>query len=150
IADFVQTQGAAFGLLEAAAPQGLRAGEGAALVPEELRFQKVLRHCRGIDGDEGSIRTRAVAVQRPRHEFLARTRFAGYQNRGARMRQPADRSEYLLHGLRLSKDIRRTCQRLLGFILPAALAERAPDQLDRLIDVEGLRQVFERPALERR
>jgi hypothetical protein len=42
VADFVEEQRAALGLLEAAAALRLRAGEGAALVAEQLAFQQVL------------------------------------------------------------------------------------------------------------
>jgi uncharacterized protein YoaH (UPF0181 family) len=52
VADLVEEQRAAVGLLEAAAARGLRAGEGAALVAEELAFEQVLRDRRGVDGDE--------------------------------------------------------------------------------------------------
>jgi hypothetical protein len=43
VADLVEKQGAAIGLLEAAAAHGLGAGEGTALVAEELALQQVLR-----------------------------------------------------------------------------------------------------------
>jgi hypothetical protein len=41
---------------------------------EQFGFQQVARNRRGVDGDEGFARTRAVAVQRTRHQFLARYR----------------------------------------------------------------------------
>jgi hypothetical protein len=55
VADFVQEQRAAIGLLEAAAAHGLRAGEGAALVAEQFGLQQVLGNGRGVDGDEGPL-----------------------------------------------------------------------------------------------
>src|SRR5882762_5584637 len=61
-----------------------------------------------------------------------------------------DCAEHLLHRLCLAEDVRRTGRRLLGFILPHALAERAADELDRLVNVEWLGQIFERTTLERR
>src|SRR5207247_4434441 len=72
IADLIQEQGAAFGLLEATPPQSLCPREGTALVSKEFRFQKVLRHCRCIYCDEWLDCARAMAMQRPRHEFLPR------------------------------------------------------------------------------
>jgi len=71
VADFVQEQRAAFRLLEAAATLSLRAGEGAALVPEQLRFQQVFRNRRRVDRDERPGRARAVPMERARDEFLA-------------------------------------------------------------------------------
>ena len=53
VADLVEEQRAAVGLLEAAAPLRLRAGEGAALVAEQLGLEQVLRDRRGVDRDEG-------------------------------------------------------------------------------------------------
>ena len=65
VPDFVQEQGAALGLLEAAAPlRRCCAGEGAALVAEELGFEQIFRNRRRVDGDKGFIGARAVAVQR--------------------------------------------------------------------------------------
>ena len=64
VADLVQEQRAAFGLLEAPAPLRLRTGERAALVAEQLRFQQLLRNRRGVDRDERLRGTRAVTMQR--------------------------------------------------------------------------------------
>src|SRR5882762_389714 len=150
IADLIQEQGAAFGLLEATPPQSLCPREGATLVPEELRFQKVFWHCRGIYCDEWLVCARAVTVQRARDELLACPGLAGDQNCGARLRQAADCAEHLLHRLCLPEDIRRAGQRLLGFVLPHALAQCPTDELDRLVNVEWLWQIFERATLERR
>ncbi|OIQ81875.1 hypothetical protein GALL_363420 [mine drainage metagenome] len=71
IADFVEKQRAALGLLEAPAPGRLRAGEGAALMAEQFALQQVSRNGCGVDGDERTVRARAVAVQCLRHQFLA-------------------------------------------------------------------------------
>ena len=71
VADLVEKERAAFGLLEAPAPLLLRAGERTALMAEELRFQQVLGHRRGIDGDKRLGRARAMTVQRARHQLLA-------------------------------------------------------------------------------
>jgi hypothetical protein len=52
VADLVEEERSAVGLLEATAACRLRAGEGAALVAEQLRLEQVLRDRRGVDGDE--------------------------------------------------------------------------------------------------
>jgi hypothetical protein len=64
VADLVEEQRAAVGLLEAAAALGGSPGEGAALVAEELGFEQVARDGRGVDGDEGRVAAWAVAMQR--------------------------------------------------------------------------------------
>src|SRR5436309_5045627 len=150
IADLIQEQGAAFGLLEATPSQSLRPRESTTLVPEELRFQKVFWHRRSIYCDEWLVCARAMAVQRSRHEFLACSGLAGDQDRGARLRQAADCAEYLLHRLCLPEDIRRPGQRLFGFAFPRALTQCPTYELDRLVNVEWLWQIFERATLERR
>ena len=54
VADLVEEERAAVGLLEAPAAHRLRAGEGAALVAEELALEQVLGDRRGVDRDEGA------------------------------------------------------------------------------------------------
>ena len=110
VADLIQEQRAAFGLLEATPPQSLCSREGTALVSEQLRFQKVLWHCRSVYCDEWLVCARAMAMQRPRHEFLPRSGLASDQDRGARLRQAPDCTEYLLHRLRLPENIGCTGQ----------------------------------------
>ena len=61
VADLVEEQRAAVGLLEAAAPRRLRAGEGAALVAEQLGLEQVLRDRRGVDRDERAARRAGCA-----------------------------------------------------------------------------------------
>ena len=149
VADLVEEQRAALGLLEAAAALLLRAGERAALVAEQLGLEQVLRHRRGVDGDEGLCGARTMPVQRPGDKLLAGAGLAGDQHRDARLGKAADGAENLLHRRRVAEDLGRLRQRLDGLGLAPALVERAPDQLDRLVDVEGLRQVLVGAALER-
>ena len=56
VADLVEQQSAAIGGLEQALVGADRAGEGAFLVAEELRFEQVLGHGAAVDGDEGRDR----------------------------------------------------------------------------------------------
>ena len=76
VADLVQEQRAALGLLEAAASQLLRAGERAALVAEQLGLEQIARNRRGVQRDEGLAGARAVVVQRARDQLLAGARLA--------------------------------------------------------------------------
>src|SRR5205807_2542720 len=71
VADLVEKQRAALGLLEAPAPLLLRAGERAALVAEELRLEQVFRARRGVDRDERARRARTMPVQGARHKLLS-------------------------------------------------------------------------------
>src|SRR6266568_4950399 len=52
IADLVEEQRAAFGLLETAAPLRVGAGEGASFVAEQFGLEQVAGNRRGVDGDE--------------------------------------------------------------------------------------------------
>src|SRR6185295_11352049 len=54
----------------------LRAGEGAALESEQLRFEQLLRQCCAIDRDERTTAPRRAAVDEPGHDFLAGPRLA--------------------------------------------------------------------------
>ncbi len=56
LADLVEEQRAAGGQLEAPAPQPVRAGEGAALVAEQLRLEEGLRERRAVHRDERARR----------------------------------------------------------------------------------------------
>ena len=127
----------------------LRAGERAALVAEQLGLEQVLRNRRGVDRDERPRRARAVPVQRARDELLAGARFAGDEHRRARLRQAADRAKHLLHRRRLAEDLGRVRDVGGRRRRVPRLVERAPNQRHRVVDVERLRQVFERAALER-
>ena len=129
----------------------LRAGERAALVAEQLGLEQVLRDRRGVDRDERPGRARAVPVQRARDELLAGARLAGDEHRRVRLRQPADRAEHLLHRRRLAQHLRRLAPIAAATGAGAgasAIARRI--SATRVVDVERLRQVLERAALERR
>ena len=62
VADFVEEQRAALGLLEAATAHGLRAGEGAALMAEQFTLQQVFGDCCGIDSNKWPIGAGGVLV----------------------------------------------------------------------------------------
>ncbi len=127
-----------------------RAGEGAALVAEELGLEQVARDGGGVDGDEGRVAARAVAVQRARHQLLAAARLAVDQHGGVRVREPADGAEDLLHRRRLAEDLGGERGVLACTILVRGLLERTAHERHRLVHVEGLGQVLEGAALEGR
>src|SRR5207247_11049705 len=89
-ADLVEEAGAAGRQLETAEPPGVGAGEGTALVAEQLGLDERLRDGRDVDGDERRALPVAPAVDRARHQLLARTALAGDQHRGRRRRDLRD------------------------------------------------------------
>jgi hypothetical protein len=117
---------------------------------EEFALQQVLGNGRGVDGHEGPVGARRMLVQRTRHQFLARTRFTGDEHRDVALRKPADGAEHVLHGGRLAQHFGRGNHALFGHFLALAFVDGAADQLDGARQVEGLGQVFEGAALERR
>ncbi len=150
VADLVEEQRAALGLLEAALPAGLRPREGPALVAEEFRLEQVARDRCSVDGDEGATGARTVAVQCACDQLFAAAGLAGDQHRGVRLRQPADGAEHLLHRGCLAEHLRHGCLWLLVLDVATALVERLADQLDRCVDVEGFGQILECAALKSR
>ena len=63
--------------------------------------------------------------------------------------ESADCAKHVLHGRCLSKHLGHLRRALVAHFFAQALVHRAPDELDRLRHVEGLRQVFESASLER-
>ena len=82
-------------LAEAPGARGHRAGEGAALVAEELALEQLARDRGGVDGDEGRVGARARRVDRARHQLLAGPALAGDQHRHVARRDLAHRLEDL-------------------------------------------------------
>ena len=76
----VEEQRAVVRVLELAAAAA-HAGRRAILDPEQLRFEQRLDDRRAVDGDERPLAPAAEVVNLPRHELLARARFALDQNR---------------------------------------------------------------------
>jgi len=150
VADFVEKEGAALGLLETTLSLRRRAGEGAALVAEEFGFEQVAGNRRGVDGDEGLVGARTVSVHGARHQLLAGARFAGDQHGGARLTQATDRTKDFLHRGRLAEDFRHQSDLVRRTTLVQTFADRSPNQFQCLIDIEGLRQILEGAALKRR
>ena len=81
LADLVQEDGAAVGLLEAAELPAFGAREGPALVAEQLALQQVARHRRAVDLDERPVPPRRRAVQRLGDHLLAHPRLAEDEGR---------------------------------------------------------------------
>src|SRR6185437_10620158 len=82
VADLVQEEGAAVGLLEEAAPRFVGAGEGAAIVAEELALEETLGHAGAVDGDERAPCPRGGDVDGAGEEPLARAALPMEEDRG--------------------------------------------------------------------
>src|SRR6185369_5205311 len=76
VPDFIEEQGAAVGLLEAADALLVRARERALLVSEQLGFEEVLLERRAVHLDEVARGPERVVVDGAGNQLLARPRFA--------------------------------------------------------------------------
>ena len=85
-------------------------------------------------------------MQCARDEFLAGARFAGDEHGHARARQPPDRTEHVLHRRGVSQHLRNPARLGGGGLGALALGGRTAHEFERLVDVEGLRQVLEGAA----
>ena len=149
VADLVEEQRAALGLLEAAGGAGVGAGEGAALMAEQFGLNEVARDRRHVDGDERAVAPLAVVVQRARHQFLAGAGLAGDHHREVGLHQPRQHAVDFLHRRRAA-DQRDRIE--FGFVVVAChpllrLRQRAADDGDQLLQVERLWQIFVGAAL---
>jgi hypothetical protein len=151
LADLVQEQRAPVGHLDEAGLGAQRAGEGSLLVTEQLRLQEVLGEGGAVDRHERVRGPRAVGVDGPRDELLARAGLAGDQDVGLRARRLLHQLEYARHR-RAGPDQALEAERLLELPaqvpvldLEAPMAKRPLDRHPELLDREVLRQVVERP-----
>ena len=90
VADFVEEDRAAIGLLELADLLLGRAGERALLVAEQLRLDQLLGNRRAVHLHEALAAAQAVAVDRARDELLADAALALDQHGRVGRRRPAD------------------------------------------------------------
>ena len=149
IADFVEKQRAALGLFKAPTTHRLGAGEGTALVTEELTFEQIARDSGRIERHERLVSAGTVAMQSACDQLFSGSRFARHQHGHTRLRQSPDRAENFLHGGRLTQHVGRFGEDFFDSSLALALGDGATNQIERLGQVERLRQVLKRAALER-
>ena len=93
IADLIQEQRAAVGVLEQPGLVVGGAGEGALDVAEQFAFKQRLHHGRAVQHHVAARRCRAQAVQRLRHQILAGPGLAGNQHGAIMRRHAADASK---------------------------------------------------------
>ena len=126
------------------------AGEGAALVAEQLAFNQLARDRRHVDRDERAGAPLAVVVQRAGDQFLAGAGLAVDHHRQVGGAEPRDGAVHLLHR-RAAADQR---QRFLGIARlrrgrdrGRRRGQRAPDDRQQFLQIERLGQVFEGATL---
>jgi hypothetical protein len=157
LADLVEEEGAAVGELEAAGAARDGAGEGAALVAEELAFDQAGRDRGAVDLDEGLAAARGAEVEGAGDELLAGAALGGDEDGGGA-------GGDLVHGLADRLHVRRAADHagvgtrifeLLGGLGgdcggAGAFAgdDRLLDDLVDLVAVEGLLQVVEGAELD--
>src|SRR5207245_7229775 len=81
LAHFVEKQRPSGALLQPARPRRHGPGEGALLVPKQLRLEQRLRERRAVQRDERPLRAPRPAVDQVRHDLLAGPRLAGEEHR---------------------------------------------------------------------
>ena len=113
LADLVQHDRAALGELELADACRAGAGEGAALVAEQLAFEEVGRQRRAVDLHERLGPPRRPPVQLARDHFLADAALAAQQHADVRVGEALDHRQHRLHrGARAPRHLRAL--RILG------------------------------------
>ena len=155
LTDLVEEERPAVGLLEAPFAAGDRAGEGAALVPEQLALEERLGQRRAVQAHERTLGARAGQVDRLGDELLAGAALAADQDRGARRPDLRDQREHLLH-LRVVGDdvtervaLAQAIAQLPRFLDQARLVHRAVDHGRQGREVERLGEVILGPLLHR-
>ena len=105
LADLVEQQGAAIGQFHQTGLVGHRAGEGAALVPEQLGFDQLARQRRAVDLDERAFLPLAVLVNGAGHELFAGAVLAVDQHARVGRRHRLDQMEQLPHLVAARDDV---------------------------------------------
>src|SRR5260370_41605641 len=88
----VQKNGAAIGSLKQAAAAGIRSGERALLMSEQLALQNGLGEGAAVDGSKSHLGTCAVCMNGSCYKFLARPAGTGNQYLGRAGRDPCNGS----------------------------------------------------------
>ena len=156
IADLVEEQRAALGLLEPPDATLVRAGECPLLVAEQLALKQRRRQRSAVHSNHRTPRARAKLVDRLGQKLLAGAALALDQDSRPRRRHLPDDVHHLLHRLRLADDVLEPelfvellLERLV-FALEGAQLERAGDAGLELVNLHPpLGQVVVSTLLER-
>jgi hypothetical protein len=118
LADLVEEEGTAVGLLETPLALGYGAGEGALLVTEKLRLQQVVWKGGAVQPDEGTARARGVVVDGVGDQLLAGAGLAADEDGGVPLCDLADLLEDEPHGVGAADDAVET---MIAARLPAQI-----------------------------
>ena len=154
LANLVEEERPAVGLLEAALAPADRARERALLVAEELALEERLGERRAVELHEGRLSLRgAVLVDRLRDELLARPALAGDEHARLGRRDLLDDVEDRLHCRARADDVveaeplLQARAELRRFALEATALQRAVDDDEELVELDGLGEVVLGPLL---
>ena len=146
LADLVEEQRAAVRLLEGAAPIGHGAGERAADVAEQRRFDLLVGDSAAIEDDEGAVLAGAVAVNLLGEQLLARSRLPFDEHRRVGGGDVVEQTEQPAQ-LRVATDQRTVALRIRGAEIERLLVG---DELQHGLADGDLRTEAERQLVEPR
>jgi hypothetical protein len=155
LADLVEEQRAAVGLVKPPLAPRRRAGERAALVTEQLALEQRLGERGAVQTDERTGGAGGVAVEGRRDQLLAGAALAADEHRRARRRDLQDRVEHRAHGRARSDDVVeaiRVGQELggtAGHSPDAPALEHRLDHPEQILDVDRLGHVVDRAVAHR-
>ncbi len=155
IADFVEEQAAAVGLLESADALPIGAGEGALLVTEELGLEQGLRQRGAVHLDEVARGAQRVVMDRAGDQLLAGSRLAANQHGRVALGHLADDTKHALQwpagaddAIEIVNIVLRVSQ-VIELVAHPPHLERLLDLHFHLFDLERLLHVVERADLHR-
>ena len=153
--DLVEEDRAAVGQRELAALGHRRAGEGAAHVAEELRFEERVRDGRAVHLDERHLALRAAVMNEPRHHLLAGAGLAGDEHRALGRGDELRPVDHVLHRAAAADDAVvielgvALAEQVLLFRLQPLAPDRAPRERQQFVDLERLLEKVLDAQLER-
>src|SRR5262249_37926628 len=150
VADLVEEQGALIRALEAAGFLLRGARERAALVTEQLALDEVLGNRRAVELDERLPRAPRQAMNRLRHQILARAVLAGEEPLGLRRRHAPAVGQQLLNRRALAEDAQVARRVSGGSLAQRRELGRLREHREQLLGIDRLLDEVERAALERR
>ncbi len=141
--------------LEAADARLRRPGERALDVTEQLGLGQALGNRRRVERDEGLVPARAVVVNRPRNELLARAGLALDQDRAVHRRDELEGREDMVHRRAAADDaieaetIVQPGPQLRVLVPETAFADAGVQHLRQLDELKRLDQEVDGAALDR-
>ena len=155
LADLVEKERTAVGLLEQPLVRAIGAGEGTGDMAEELAFQELGRQPGAVDGQERAAGALALGVHRPGHQFLAGAALTDHQYRPFGTGELADLVEQPAHHPAASEHAVEAiiAEQLLEaphFVAQAPRLQRAADRQGEVLEVQRLGEELVGAFLERR